>query len=58
MSSQLSLQTEKSQTPWEVIFQSTKTEALEISADAKMLPKIEDNFRGAGLEITAGIGEQ
>lgn len=35
VSSQLSLQTEKPETLWEVIFQSTKTGALEISADVK-----------------------
>lgn len=36
VSSQPSLQTEKPETLWEVIFQSTKTGALEISANDKM----------------------
>lgn len=36
VSSQPSLQTEKPETRWEVIFQSTETGAPEISADAKM----------------------
>lgn len=57
MSSQPSLQTEKPGTLWEVIFQSTKTGALEISANDKMnhcSPKQRPRFELLALRSCVG----
>lgn len=63
VSSQPSLQTEKPETLWEVIFQSTKTGALEIPVDAKMShcsPKQRPRFELLVLSscgVTDGMGK-